>query len=113
MNQWPNLPRSLARSQQIILDLASNSREGVTIDKSKVGEEDTHKDWTPEELIDGNLREDGCGISSGDLFVKPVVEVMSRGAVVDETEEGEGGETFVVYWSSSDEELFVFETSNN
>ena len=57
-------------------------------------------------MIDGNLREDGHGICSGDLFVEPVVEVMSRGAVVDETEEGEGGETFEVYWSSSDEDLY-------
>ena len=105
VDHWPNLPGSLTGRQKVILDLASNDTQGVTVNQAKVGEEDTHEDWAPEELIDGNLCEDGGGVGSGDLFVEPVVEVMSGGAVVDESEEGEGGETLPVDGSTGDEEL--------
>jgi hypothetical protein len=104
----PHLPRSLACSKQVILDLISDDREGIAIDETEVGEEDTHEDGAPEELINGNLCEDGDGIGSGDLFVKPVVEVVTRGAMVDESEEGEGCEAFVVNGTSSDEDLMSF-----
>ena len=87
MHNWPHFPRSLTGGEQVILDLVTNGGEGISVDKSEVGEENTHEDGAPEELIDGNLREDGDGISSGDFIVEPVVEVVSRGAVVDESEE--------------------------
>jgi hypothetical protein len=105
MYQWPHLPRSLTGSQKIILDLVPNNIQRVSIHKTKIGEEHGHEDGTPNYLIDGNLAKDWDGIGSGDLFVEPVVEVMAGGAVVDESEEGEGGETFPVYWASSDEDL--------
>jgi len=56
-------------------------------------------------LINCNLGKYGCGISSGDLLIEPIVEIVSRGAVVDESEEGEGGKALIVDWSSSDEDL--------
>ena len=87
MNHGPYFPRSLAGGEQVILDLVTNGGEGISVDKSEVGEENTHEDGAPEKLIDGNLSENRDGISSGDFFIKPVVEVMSRGAVVDESEE--------------------------
>lgn len=107
MHQRPNLPRSLTRRQQIILNLILNHTERVSVDQSEVGEENTHKDGTPDDLIDGHLGEDGDSIGAGNLFVEPVVEVVAGGAVVDEAEEREGGETFPVDGSSSDEDLFI------
>ena len=107
MHRRPHLPRSLAGGEQVILNLVTNGGEGISVDKSKVGEENTHEDWAPEELIDGNLREDRDSISSGNFFVEPVVEVMSRGAVVDESEERKSGKTLVINGSSSNEDLMA------
>jgi hypothetical protein len=109
MNNGPNLPRSLACGEQVILDLVTNGGEGIPVNKSEVGEEDTHEDWAPEELINGNLSEDWGGISSGDFIVEPVVEVMSRGAMVDESEERKGRKTLVIDGSSSNEDLKIRE----
>lgn len=55
VNNRPDLPRSLAGSQKIVPNLVSNSAQGVSVNKSKVGEEDTHEDGAPEKLINGNL----------------------------------------------------------
>ena len=87
------------------MDLLPNNRERVPVDQAKVGEEDRHEDRTPEELVDGNFREDGDGIRAWNLLVEPIVEVVTRWTVVDEAEEGEGGKTLVVDGSSSDEDL--------
>ena len=103
----PNLPRSLAGCEQVILNLVANGGEGISVDKSKVGEENTHEDWAPEELINGNLRENRDSISSGNFFVEPVVEVVARGAMVDESEERESGKTLVINGSSSNEDLIA------
>ena len=105
----PHLPRSLACSKQVILDLISDDGEGISVDETEIGEEHTHEDGAPEELIDGNFRENGDGIGSGDLLFKPVVEGVTRGAMVDESEEGESGEAFVVDGTSSDEDLTSFD----
>lgn len=86
MHKWPHLPRSLAGSQKIGLNLGSNGGEVVTCHESKVGEEHGHEDRAPNCLVDGNLGEDLLGTSSLDLRVKPVVEIVSTGAVVDESE---------------------------
>jgi hypothetical protein len=59
-------------------------------------------------LIDCNLGKYGCGVGSGDLLIEPIVEVVSRWAMVDESEEGEGGKTLVVDRPSGDEELVNF-----
>jgi hypothetical protein len=107
VHNWPHLPGSLAGGEQVILDLVANGGEGISVNKSEIGEENTHEDGAPEELIDGNLSEDGHGICARDFFVEPVVEVVSRGAVVDESEERESGKTLVINWSSSNEDLMV------
>jgi hypothetical protein len=113
VHNWPHLPRTLACSEQVILDLISNDGERISVDETEVGEEDAHEDGTPEELIDGNLREDGDGISSWDLLVEPVVEVVTRGAVVDESEKGEGGKALVIDGASSDEDLMWYLLGEN
>lgn len=87
------------------MDLLPNDRERVPVDQAKVGEEDRHEDGTPEELVDGNFREDGDGIRAWNLLVEPIVEVVTRWTMVDKTEEGEGCKTLVVDGSSSDEDL--------
>ncbi len=87
MDNGPHFPRSLTCGEQVIFNLGTNGGEGISVDKSEVRKEDTHEDRAPEELIDGNLSEDGGGISSRDFVIKPVVEVVSRWAVVDESEE--------------------------
>ena len=87
MDNGPHFPRSLTCGKQVILNLGTNGGEGISVDKSEVTKEDTHENRAPEELIDGNLSEDGGGIGSRDFVIKPVVEVMSRWAVVDESEE--------------------------
>jgi len=77
VDNWPNLPRTLYGSEKIILDFISNSWETVSGNKSEVGEENSHEEWTPDDLIDEYL---GCNcltVGSRDLFVEPVVEVMS------------------------------------
>ena len=113
MHHWPHLPRSLASGEQVILDFVTNGGEGISVDKSEVGEENTHEDWTPDDLIDGNLREDRDGISSWDFVVEPVVEVVSRRAVVDETEERKSGKTLVINGSSSNEDLMTMVEATN
>lgn len=45
MNNGPDLPRPLAGGKKIVLDLRSNGAEGVSIDQSKVGKEDSHEAW--------------------------------------------------------------------
>ena len=66
----------------------------------------------PEDLIDSNLQGNIFGFSSWDLLVKPVVEVVSGGSVVDETEEGKSQETLHVEGSSADEHLWLSENKN-
>ena len=102
---WPNLPRSLACSQKIVLNFVSNGSQRITVDKTKVGKEDTHEDGTPEELINGNLGKYWDGIRAWNLTIKPIVKVVSRWAVVDESKEREGSKTLVVDGTSSDEDL--------
>lgn len=59
----------------------------------------------PDQLVKGNLHEDGLGISSFDLAIEPVVEVVSRGSVVQESEGGQSEEALHVESSSADEDL--------
>lgn len=105
VDHWPHLPGSLAGSQKIILDLASDGRQGISIDKAEVCEEDAHEDRAPEELINGNLGKYWDGIRAWNLTIKPIVKVVSRWAVVDESKEREGSKTLVVDGTSSDEDL--------
>ena len=104
---WPNLPWSLTGSEKISLNLITNSSQWISIHKTKVGEEYTHEDRAPEELINSNLWEDGDCVSSRDFVIKPVVEVVTRWAVVDKSKEWKCSKTLVVNWSSGDEYLYM------
>mmetsp|Transcript_20593 Transcript_20593/g.34126 ORF Transcript_20593/g.34126 Transcript_20593/m.34126 type:complete len:224 (-) Transcript_20593:47-718(-) len=101
----PDLPRSLASREEVVLDFVSNGREGISVDKSKVGEEDSHKDWAPKDLVNSDLEGDVLGISSGDFVVEPVVEVVTRRTVVKETEGRKREETLHVEGALGDENL--------
>ena len=105
MNKWPHFPGTLAGSKKIRLDLVSNGSEGVSVAKSKVGEENGHKDRAPADLVNGNLGGDRLGILSWDLGVEPVVEVMSRRSVVKETKGRKSNEPLPVEWSATDKDL--------
>jgi hypothetical protein len=48
MHNWPNLPGTLASTEEVILDLGSNGVEGVSVDQSKVRKENSHEDWADE-----------------------------------------------------------------
>jgi len=105
VNERPDLPRSLAGSEEIVLDLGSNGTETVSGNESKVGEEDSHEKWAPKNLVKGNLLCDRCSVLSGDLAVEPVVEVVSRRSVVEKTECGKGEESGHVERIGGDEDL--------
>ena len=105
VNNWPHLPRSLARREKIILNLGTNGSRGVTINQSKICEEDCHENRAPEDLVDSNLEGNVSSTSPLDLSIKPVVEKVSRGSMVEETECRECDESFHVEWSSRDEDL--------
>jgi hypothetical protein len=105
VDDWPDLPGSLAGSKKIVLELVSNGGEGVTIAQSKVGEEDSHEDRAPADLINGNLQSDRLSVLSWDFGVEPVVEVVTRRTVVKETKGRKSDESLPVEWTSSDENL--------
>mmetsp|Transcript_16125 Transcript_16125/g.33382 ORF Transcript_16125/g.33382 Transcript_16125/m.33382 type:complete len:259 (+) Transcript_16125:317-1093(+) len=105
MDQDPDLPRSLAGGEEIVLDLVSDGTHGVSVDQSQVGEEDSHKDGAPNGLVNGDLGGNNLSSGSGDLLIQPVVEEMSRRTVPDETKEGERRESLPVNGSSNNEEL--------
>ena len=105
VDQGPDLPAALHGGKEIVLDLVSNDSEGVAVDETQVGEEDTHKDGAPEQLIDTDLERDVLGLGSWNLLVEPVVKVVSRGAVVDEAKDGEGDESLHVEGASANEDL--------
>jgi hypothetical protein len=101
----PDLPGSLACREEVVLDLASDGSEGVSINQSKVSEEDSHEDRAPDDLVKGNLHGNSLSVFSWDVLVEPVVEVVSRGSVVEESKGGKSDETLHVEWSSTDEDL--------
>ena len=105
VNNGPDLPRSLASGKKVILDLFSDSREGISVDQSKVSEENSHEDGAPDDLIKGNLHGDLLSFASLNEFVEPVVEVVSRRSVVKESKGRKSDETLHVEWSSADEDL--------
>lgn len=81
VDKGPDLPASLACSQEILLDLLTDDSERVSVYQTEVGEEDSHKDRAPYDLINANLQGNVLGTSSFDLVVQPVVEEVSRGSV--------------------------------
>jgi len=105
VNNRPDLPRSLASRKEIVFDLASNSSEGVTVDESKVGEENRHENWAPKDLVNENLFGDRSSILSGDLVIKKVVEVVTGRSVVEKTECGKSDESLHVESTSRNENL--------
>lgn len=82
MDNGPDLPASLARGQQISLDLFSNHGKRVSVDETQVGEKDRHENGAPKDLVDSNLHGDILGTSSLDLVIQPSVKVVSRGSVM-------------------------------
>lgn len=105
VDEGPDLPGSLAGTEKVVLDLGTDGGEAVAIDKAEVGEEDGHEDGAPEDLVDGNLGEDGLGVGTLNLGIEPVVEEVARGTVVDETEDGKGDESLHVEGTAGDEDL--------
>lgn len=55
VNHGPDLPGSLAGSEKVVLDLVLDGRERVTVDESKVGEENSHEKRAPQGLVDEDL----------------------------------------------------------
>jgi len=108
MDDRPDLPGSLAGTEKVRLDLVSNGGKGVSVDQSEVSKENTHEDGAPHNLVNSNLQGNIFGFGSWDLLVEPVVEVMARGSVVNETEEGESQETLHIKWSSADKDLINY-----
>ena len=107
VDNGPYLPGSLASSEQVILDLASDSGEGVSVDQSKVREEHAHENGAPNDLVKKDLLCNRQSIVSFDFTVKPVVEVVSRRSMVQETKGRKSNETLHVEGSSRDEDLFL------
>jgi hypothetical protein len=87
MHQRPDLPRTLASSEQVVLNFVLNHIERITIGQTQISEEDRHEDRAPEQLVNSNLQCNMLGLGSWDLAVEPVVEVMSRRSMVDETKD--------------------------
>jgi hypothetical protein len=107
VDNWPNLPRSLASREEVILDLVTNRRERIAVAKSKIGKEDSHENGAPEDLINSNLEGNIFGASSLDLAIEPVVEVVSRWSVVEETKGRKRDESLNIEWTSSNEDLQI------
>jgi hypothetical protein len=105
MDYGPDLPGSLAGGKQVVLDFASDGSEGISVAKSKVGEEDRHEDGAPDNLIKGDLHANRLSVRALDRLVKPVVEVVSRRSVVKETKSRKSDETLHVEGSTGDEDL--------
>ena len=110
MDNRPDLPRSLACGEEVILDFVANGGGGVTIHKSKVGEKDSHENRAPKDLINSNLESNIGGTSSLDLAVEPVVEIVTRRSMVEETKGGQTNESLQVEWTTRNEDL---ETMND
>ena len=105
VDEGPNFPRSLACRKQITTNLGGDGGDTVAVHEAEVGEEDGHEDGAPEDLVDGDLGEDGLGVGSLDLGIKPVVEVVARGSVVDKAKDTEGNESLHVEGTARDEDL--------
>ena len=77
MHNGPDLPRTLASREQIVLNLVDDNAKRISVDESEVGEKDSHKDGAPNELIKSDFGRHMLGLCSFDLFVQPVVKVVS------------------------------------
>ena len=77
VHNGPYLPRALASREQIVLDLVGDDAKGISVDESEVGEKDSHEDGAPDELIKRDFGSDVLGLCSFNLFVQPVVKVVS------------------------------------
>ena len=105
MDDGPDLPGSLNGGEEIILDLVSDDTKRISVDKSQVREENGHEDGAPQDLVDGDLQGDILCVGSFDLAVEPVVEVVSRWSVVDESKDRECNKSLHVERSSTYEDL--------
>lgn len=87
VNYGPHFPRSLTGGEKVTLDLVSNGGQRIAVHQTEVREEDSHKDGAPEDLVNGNLGEHSLGISTRNLAIEPVVEVVTRRSVVNESKD--------------------------
>ena len=105
MDDRPDLPRALAGGKQVVLDLVTNRSKGISIHQTKVGEKDSHKDGAPDHLIKGHLLGHRKTIIAWNELVQPIVKVVARGSVVQETKGRESDESLHIKGSSGDENL--------
>jgi hypothetical protein len=85
MGQRPNLPRPLARYQQVSLNLCKNHGQGVTISQSKVGKVGDHKDGAPKDLINDNFQDNLLWAVSNHQLIQTIVEKVSHGSMEEES----------------------------
>ena len=105
MHQGPDLPGSLTGGEQVILDLVANGGKGISIAQAQVGEKDSHKEGAPQGLVNKDLEGDNLARSTFDFAVQPVVKVVTRGTVVQETKGRQGDESLHVKRSTTDKDL--------
>jgi hypothetical protein len=105
VHNGPHLPGSLTGGEKVALDFVADCGKGITIDQTKVGEKDSHENGTPENLVNGHLGKDSLGIRTLNLAVEPVVKVVSRRSVVDETKDRKCNETLPVKGAPTNENL--------
>jgi len=105
MDNWPDLPGALDGGEEVGLDLLADGSKGVTVNQTKISEEDSHEDGAPKDLIDADLQSNVLSLGSLNLVVKPVVEVVSGGAMVNETKDRKSDEALHVEGSSTNENL--------
>lgn len=105
MDNRPNLPGSLTGAEKIVLDLGFNGGEAISIDQTQVAKKDSHKDGAPQELVNGNLGGNVFGLGTLDLAVEPVVKIVARGSMVDESKHGERDETLPVERTAAKKDL--------
>jgi hypothetical protein len=80
MHDGPDLPGTLASTEEVILDLGSDGVEGVSVDQSKVSKENSHEDRADEERnwrTETKVRNfasrisEACSAEKGDSYIPP------------------------------------------
>jgi hypothetical protein len=107
MDERPDLPGSLAGGEKVTLDLVSDDAERVAVDKSEVSEKDGHEDGAPKNLVNGHLCGNRYCVSSRDLGINPVVEIVTRGPMIEETKGRERNKSLPLERSARNEDLEI------
>ena len=69
VDDWPDLPGSLACREQVILNLVSNGCHAISVDQTQVCEKDSHENGAPEDLINCDLEGNVLAAGSRDLAI--------------------------------------------